>query len=234
MGDLTETLQALASCEERITQLTGEVERLPGAIGEAEAKASQARAVIDAEREAITGLEHDRRERETELQDAEVQRNKFRSQTAMVKTNAEYHALLGEIDQTTARISELEEKILVAMDQVDERSEKQKGLEREQEELERGHQAHAAELKAQLEKARQEIAALEPERDSVLKGLEPEPRNHYNRMRSAKGTGITRIHGRVCAACHRDIPFEMINRVIAGEWQTCPSCQRTMVMAQAE
>ena len=230
MGDLTETLQSLASWEERIGDLTREIERLPVAIAEAEEKAAEARGVIDAEREAIAGLEHDRREHEAELQDTGSQRDKFRSQTAMVKTNVEYQALLGEIDRSTARISELEEQILAWMEQIEERSEKQKSLEREQEEIERGHRARATELKELLEKTEQEVTALEPELESVLQRLKPPERTHYTRMKAGKGTGVARIDGRSCRACHRDIPYEMINRVIAGEWQTCPSCQRTLVM----
>ncbi len=230
MGDLTETLQSLASCEERIGDLTREIERLPGAITEEERKAAEAQGVIDAEREAIAGLEHDRREREAELQDTGSQRDKFRSQTAMVKTNVEYHALLGVIDRSTVRISELEEKILGSMEQVEERSEKQKSLEREQEEIERAHRARAVELKQLLERTEQEVAALEPELESVLQLVKPAERTHYLRMKAGKGTGVARIDGRSCRACHRNIPYEMINRVIAGDWQTCPSCQRTFVM----
>ena len=81
-----------------------------------------------------------------------------------------------------------------------------------------------------LERTEREVAALEPELESVLQRLKPAERTHYNRMKVGKGTGVARIDGRSCRACHRDIPYEMINRVIAGEWQTCPSCQRTFVM----
>ena len=231
MGDLAETLQALATCEERLDGLARELERLPAEIEDAESKAASARAVVADAREAITNLERKRRDLESDLQDWEARRDKLRSQTAMVKTNTEYHALLREIDEATERTSKLEEEILVTMDDTDQRTAQQSELEREQAEIERGHRERADALGAELQRARDEIAKREPERDSILERLSPEARSNYRRVRAAKGSGTTRIQGRSCAACHRDIPYETINRVLAGEWQTCPSCQRTLVGA---
>ena len=121
MGDLAETLEALAVCDEALGSLRAELAQLPVSIELAETRDAETRGRLEAGTQAFADFEHTRREKEAELQDCEVQRDRFRAQTAQVKTNTEYTALLHEIDGATSRISQLEEEVLVAMDEVDER-----------------------------------------------------------------------------------------------------------------
>ena len=52
----------------------------------------------------------------------------------------------------------------------------------------------------------------------------------YQRLRKTGRPGTTTFRERACAACHRDIPYETINRVIGGELHSCPHCQRILVV----
>ena len=72
-------------------------------------------------------------------------------------------------------------------------------------------------------------ALVAKELDERVGGLEPSVRHQFERARKAKGTGTTIVSGRVCAACHRDVPFEDINRVLGGEILPCQSCRRLLV-----
>jgi predicted nucleic acid-binding Zn-ribbon protein len=229
MADWVEILDALALCEEHLARLGREQEQLPRSIEETERQAEQARERLDAEREAFAEFERLRREQESELQDCEVRRDRYRSQTAQVKTNEEYTALLHEIDAVTRRISELEEGILTAMEEIDERGERVTRMESEQERLEQDLRDRAKGFRERLEQVCQEIQEREAEREGWVERLDAEVQVHYRRIVRGRGRGIAQINGRTCAACYRDVPYETVNRVIAGEVHTCPSCQRLLV-----
>jgi predicted nucleic acid-binding Zn-ribbon protein len=229
MGDQPETLHALAACEVILGDRSRELEQLPGLIEAAEHQAVEARAKVTSEHERLAELERTGRDWEAELQDCESRRDRFRSQTAQVKTNVEYTALLHEIDGVTQRISELEEEILGAMEEADERREGLVSLEREQGDLERQLQERAKGLRERLEQVRQEIQDREAERETWLQSLKPETQTHYRRVVQAQRTAIARLRGRICSACYRDIPYETVNRVLAGEIHTCLSCHRILI-----
>jgi predicted nucleic acid-binding Zn-ribbon protein len=202
---------------------------LPGAIAAVEAEAAAARAVVENEHAALAEIDHKRREQEAALQDAEELRNRYRGQTASVKTNEEYHALLREIDGVAGKIAELEEEILVAMDELERRGGNLETVEREQSEIEQGLKKRGEVLQQELTTTREEIATLEAEREGILGKLSPEVQTHYRRVQQGKGRGTSRLEGRICAACYRDVPFETVNRIVAGELHVCSSCNRILV-----
>jgi predicted nucleic acid-binding Zn-ribbon protein len=228
MGEKTETLEQLALSEETLTELARNLEQLPGLIDEAENRAAEAKDRVQRDRDALEALERKRREREGALQDCETQRDKFRGQTTQVRTNTEYTALLHEIEGVTRKISQLEEEILVAMDELDEGRAKLVPTEQEQGQIEREFLERAKALRERLEQVRQEIKEREAERERWVASLDREVERHYRRIQGSLGTAIARMSGRSCSACHRDVPYETVNRVLAGEVHTCPSCHRIL------
>ncbi len=131
MESAKENLFALGDCEEIITALEYELKRLPDEIAAAEGRAQEARDAVVAARQRVEDAEKERRANEAQLQECEARREKFQGQTALVKTNEEYTALLREIDGTTQRISQIEEAILLGMEAIDEASSRLESVEKE-------------------------------------------------------------------------------------------------------
>ena len=73
------------------------------------------------------------------------------------------------------------------------------------------------------EKRRQELRDQLPARAQA----------RYDRTWKGLGSGTARIVDRSCASCHRDIPYETINRVQAGELHTCGNCARLLAAPEA-
>ncbi len=230
MSDLKEMLGALGVCDETAGELARELAQIPSSIAAVEAKAQAARDVLENEKKALEEAEHTRRAKEGELQDCEAQRAKFQGQTAMVKTNVEYTALLHEVDGMTARISQVEEEILLAMEAADQISARLKTLQQEQIEIEQDYLRDAQQLRERMDAVKAEIAAKDKEREALLNRLDPEIKASYERVRAARGTATARIQGQSCTACHRQVPPETINRLMAGELHTCQSCLRILVV----
>ena len=66
MGDLAETLEALAVCDEALGSLRAELEQLPVSIDLAETRDAETRARLEAERQSFADFEHARREKEAQ------------------------------------------------------------------------------------------------------------------------------------------------------------------------
>ena len=205
MGDLKETLWALGVCDEMAGALERERTQIPVSIEELERKAQVAKDVIAQERNTLEETEYTRRSKEGELQDCEAKRSKLQGQSAMVKTNVEYTALLNEVDGMTARISQLEEEILLSMETVDQVSARLKTVEIEQTKLEQDLLGQAQGLRERMEVVKQELAAKDTERAELLTHLSPDIVANYQRLRGARGQAMARIEAQICAACHRQI-----------------------------
>ncbi len=230
MPDSGQSLAPLYESEHALDLLSRRKTELPGSIVDLEAKAQAARDVISSQREALEDAEKHRREQEGALQDSEAQRDKFKGQTALVKTNAEYTALLREIDQVTDGIGRIEEEILVAMERIDELSGALEVTVREQERLAAEFDEAAAKVRDELRQVEVDLEGRAKELEQHIGDLEPKVRHLFERARQAKGSGCAMISGRVCSACHRDIPFEDINKVLGGEVIPCQSCRRLLVV----
>ncbi len=230
MSDLKETLWALGVCDEIAEELERELAQIPASIERVEGTAQEAKDVIAQERITLEQAEQTRRSKEAELQDCEAKLSKFQGQSAMVKTNVEYTALLNEVDGMTARISQLEEEILLSMETADQVSARLKTVETEQTKIEQNLLGQAQALRERIQVVKQEIARKDTERAELLAHLSPEIKAGYERLRKGRGEAIARIEAHTCAACHRQVPLETVNRVLAGEMHTCPSCLRILVV----
>ncbi|HXZ85260.1 MAG TPA: hypothetical protein VEI82_07200, partial [Myxococcota bacterium] len=110
------SLDALAQRESVILELERSRAAIPVAIAKAEARAQAAGDAAAQKRAELDGFEKARRAREAEAQDVAAKRDKLHGQSAVVKTNKEYTALLGEIDAHQKRIAQIEDEILAAME----------------------------------------------------------------------------------------------------------------------
>ncbi len=222
-------LEELGACERAREELVRQRDSLPGEIASAEAKAQASRDAIDQERARIQVLDRQRREQETAIQDCEARRVKFRGQTALVKTNDEYRALLGEIEGQSRRISELEEAVLLLLEESETSAARLREVEREQRQLEQSFVKEAEAARQRLAEVERDLLRRTEERATRVENLPPQARTLYRHVTRRRSTGVAEIRAGVCSACHRDIPPETINRTLAGELHTCHACQRLLV-----
>ena len=203
--------------------------QLPVEVRAAEARAEAARETVAAQRKALEDAETRHRACERDLQDAEARKSKFQAQAPLVKTNAEYTALLQQIEGTEALVSDLETRILEALEEVDSGAGALRHVEQEQGEHERVALQEAKELRARLEEVSAKLETQEAERAQLVSVLPADTRARYERVCKSGALGTSFIVGRSCGRCHRDVPFQTINLVHAGELQHCGNCGRILI-----
>ena len=231
MSDPSQILRALGQNDRESEELARQQEQIPQLIAEAEAKAQAARDILSADRKRLEDTEQARRANEAELQDCESRREKYQSQTALVKTNEEYTVLLREIDGVTARISAIEDEILSGMEAIEELGERLAVVEVEQRQVEQSLVSEAEQQRERLLGVARDAEAREKEREQLVAPLPPALQSQYHRIRARHGSGTALIAGRSCGGCHRHLPYERINRVVAGEILACENCQRILIPA---
>ncbi len=227
-GDLAE----LGSCEGEIEALERELARLPVQIGQAMERSRDARDAIARLREDLLVLERARRQKEAEIQDWEARRQKLHGQTALVKTNVEYTAILREIDAAAQQIAQIEDEVLGLFEAVDERARDLALREKELEEQAAGFDAEARileERRAELERA---CAGQRARREGLVAALGAEARVLYDRAVRSRGSGVVIVRAGSCSGCHRAIPPQVINLVLSGEIGICENCRRILVVPE--
>lgn len=225
------SLSQLAETEAAILSLERERARLPQVIDAAEARAAAARDLAAQARARLESAEKDRRAREAEVQDLGSKRSKFQAQSAVVKTNKEYTTLLHEIETHSKRIAEVEDAILVAMEAIEAATEDLGHAEAAAKQSDREVKKETDELREQLADVERRLAQHREERTALLVGLGPKVEALYARALKTRANGIARIEHGGCSACHRTLPPEVMNRVVAGEVHACASCHCILVPA---
>jgi len=221
---------AIALLEEAISTLERERARIPVALAEQQAKLAAAEEALAAHRRAAEEAEKRRRASETELEDVRVRRGKLQAQSAQVKTNQEYTAMLHEIEGATRRMSDLEDEILGAMEDGDAARAALRTFEEEHRRVEQEIRRAIGELSRRLELVDGALGTRRGEEEKLLTELDASVRATYARVKRVRGTGTSRVRGRIRSACNRDVPFETMNRIRAGELHACVNCARLLVV----
>ena len=161
-------LEALYRCERESEDLARELAQLPVGIEKVLAGAQAARDAVKAERDRLELAEQTRRQKDGDLTDTETQRDKYKGQTALVKTNTEYTALLSEIDTADRRIAAIEEEILAAMELIEEVSSSLDAFDRDRRREEEAFVREADVLKTRLAEVEARIQARDQERGALI------------------------------------------------------------------
>lgn len=159
--------------------------------------------------------------------------DKLRKQSAMVKKNDEYKAMMSEINTALAKISNFETRELELMDSIDETKKEWRRLEKicsdRTVELE-SEKEDLVELEGTLKK---EIAQVSSGRPGLEKEIDDEVLGLYTRL-LGKGVGLplAAVHNGICGNCHLQLTPQTINRARKAEQVPCENCGHLLHMEQ--
>src|SRR5271155_1096886 len=117
-------LLELQRLDQILATLRAELDGLPKQLREADAKLNGARAAVAAAKEAHTHGLTERKKLELDAEQWKGRAKKYREQTAAVKTNEAYKALLHEVANAEAEVAKAEDQVLeqmMALEEVDRR-----------------------------------------------------------------------------------------------------------------
>ena len=170
---------------------------------------------------------------EGEIQTLNAESAKLQQQSALVKKNNEYQAMLAGIAQNKEKIGAIEEELLIKFDE----------LEALKTEAERVRKTNAAELRAARQEFEEllgfsktceaEVAKLTKERPTLLSGIPTDLLARYERLLKGKDQGapLVQLENGCCGNCHMRVTLQTLNQLSKGELESCDNCQHLIYTA---
>jgi predicted nucleic acid-binding Zn-ribbon protein len=175
----------------------------------------------------LHSLEMDLKEREGRIQ---VLNGKLGGATS----NKEYQSILMEIGTIKAENGKVEEKILLAMDDVEAKEKGWEAAKAKTRETEGVVKASKAEVELRRAEFEAEIAAKKAERDAFAAQIPAEALRIYERIRAGNrttGIAVVPVHGEYCQGCQMSITSQELSDLVGGtKIVLCRSCQRILVL----
>jgi predicted nucleic acid-binding Zn-ribbon protein len=172
----------------------------------------------------------ERRSHEQDLEAHEAHTEKMKSRLSELKSNKEYQAHLFEIEVANKKRGDIEEKILLSMEKIEQlqrtAKEAQEKLSATEKAFREGKQA-LDELDRTLSAELTDLEAQQQARSGhVEKGL----LSRYNMIKAArKDQPLAEIKEGICSGCRLQLPPQLIAEVkLSQDLHTCPYCRRML------
>lgn len=230
MSDATQQLIDLQDTDRRIRKLLEIIDSVPQEKEKIKQELSGAEAGVAAAKEAHQAVELKVKSIEMEISTCRERMRHLQGQSAAVKKNEEYRALLSEIDGCKQQISDLEDQELVLWE---EREGLSAGLTEANELLKAAEKRIAAamdDLDVRERNAGSQLEKLQQQREAQVGEIEPEVLAPYDRLvEIARKRGQSRdclvpLTGNSCGGCHMSITTQVQTHVRGGKVVPCEQC----------
>ena len=229
-AECTTSLLILQDRDMNLQRIERELVELPLERAATRKKIEDLEAQIEAGKQKVRGVEVHGKALETEMAEIEEQILKYRSQQLLVKKNEEYQALTHEIERGQGKVSDLEEKEIELLYELDdarkalvkETADASERIEMENRALVRLDEKEVN-LKGEIDGAKEALASVQAEMDKQSMSI-------YRRVsRGLKFPIIVAQKNGTCQACHMKVSAAVDVEVRKGiEITTCDSCGRIL------
>lgn len=175
-----------------------------------------------------------RLEGDSAAETAEIRKREVRLNSPTLRSAHEYEATQSELEQHGAKLREIEDTLLAAMEDVEVTARRLEGLERElvAAGAERGRQVE--QWRHELQHAEAQLTTQEAERARRLAPIPAAARDSYTRLRQQKaGRAVSIVQGNVCGVCRVTIPPTTLLKARPGiAFVPCDNCGRLLYVAR--
>ncbi|MFO0927520.1 MAG: hypothetical protein U0736_10840 [Gemmataceae bacterium] len=214
-----------------LRDLQEQLDRIPRQRKAYQAKIASREQALKDEQEAIRKLKVTASDKEKQMKGKGDQIARWQQQQTQVSSKREYDALVLEIAHTREACGRLEDEILTAILEADERTAKVPGLEKavadaraELQKFEADVAPRSSTMKAELEKATAQLKALDAQ-------IPPDHRAQYARTVTSLGAdGLAEVRNRICTNCHTEIIRGVEMTLQADGFAVCKSCGRILYL----
>jgi predicted nucleic acid-binding Zn-ribbon protein len=215
-----------------LRDLQAEIDRGPRVLKAQQAKLAAGEQAHRDAYEAIKKLKLKQKEDEGTLKQVEAQLARLQQRSVEVTTMKEMQATRSEIEQATAKKEALEDAILSAMGEIEERTADVPNVEKRWADAQSEFKQYQADAKERLERLLEDQKLSQTELAKIEATLPADMRGQYDRLVKALGPdGFAAVQGRVCQHCRSSITEQQRNELIMGKFMTCPSCFRALYLA---
>jgi predicted nucleic acid-binding Zn-ribbon protein len=210
-----------------------QLDRIPRQRKAYQTKVARAEQTLRDEQETIKKLKVTISDKDKQLKEKEDQIHRYQIQRDGAASKKEYDALVFEIAHAKQVCSQLEEEILLAMTETDERVAKIPGLEKtladaraELARFESEVPARQTVLQSEVQRATAELKAQEAQ---IPRDLKPQ----YDRtIHSLGADGFAAVRDRICSACYIEVIYQIEVNLKNDQFAVCSNCGRILYLPE--
>jgi hypothetical protein len=230
-----EKLLKLQELDLRLRDLEARLQLLPREMSDMVAKRDALAASTKAAQDAVRKIELAVKSGESGIESLQKENLKLQQQSALVKNNKEYQAMLTAIAQNKVKIGALEEKTLLLMDELD-------AARKNAVKVANDNSAATAALKAEFDElfafsgeVKKEIAKLKAARPEHLHDIDADTLRRYTTLLGGKKptTPVVAVENGICGNCFLKVTPQTQNQLKKGEVAVCDNCQHFIYDASA-
>jgi len=193
------------------------------------------RAEFDAIESEYKALEHQKKTDELDLASSAENLQKREARLYAIKTNKEYQAAIKEITEAKRENREREDRILKAMERIEELSKKIEQLKTDITDKDAEFEKAVAVLDERAAAIEGQMKSFEVRRPDLMQKIDKMILRRYDFVRSRYPDALVPVVGGVCSGCSMNIPPQLSIEVMKGtDFKNCPSCHRLIFYTAPE
>ncbi len=214
----------------RIAELKEQRRKIPERLELNEAPLREAKRVVHEMSVSTEALIKERRSHEKDLEAHEDRISKMKDRAAQLKTNQEYQAHLFEVELASKKKGEIEEKILLAMEQIEQTQRVMAEAQAKLKESEALFTKEKATLDARDQALSAELGDLDIKQQQLAGQIEKTLLARYNKLKTTrKDQALALVKDGICLGCRLQLPPQLVSQVKrAQDVHTCPYCYRML------
>jgi uncharacterized protein len=220
------------SLQKTVRDLREQIDRFPYQLKAQKAKVTRHEQLLQEGQEALKRLKVKTHELEVSLKGKHQQIKKYEEQQRSATSSKEYDAFKTEIGHGQQECQRLEDEILTAMGESEEKAAALPTLEKalaqvrqDAADFEQTAKERQAALGQALAEAQQQLKEAETQ-------IPPNIRPHYDRIVQAMGAdALAPARDRACGACSSGLTAQNYNDLLGGSFVICKACGRILYLS---
>ena len=213
----------------KLRDLETKYRTIPGERARLREEYEAAKAQLAAARENVARVEQSIRQTEAGIAALNDKIRKTLTQSAMVKKNAEYQAMMADIEESKNQISELETKVIELMDEQEAARKALADQEKDFAATERQIREELAEFEKLIEYIKAEALKLKTEKKGFIPRVELNVLNAYKNILSKdKGKPVVPVVNGSCGHCSMKVTPQLMNEAKKGMVVFCDNCSHIL------
>jgi len=200
-------------------------------LGENETVLS-ARSRLAAEQTHLEELTKQQRALEWEIDDlsAKIKAGDKDLYSGRIRNPKELSDLQQQTNALKERRSELEDRALAVMEEVETSRRAVTGLTAELRSVQQQWEADQKRLTAELAQLKETLAGLRAQQQQVRSGIDAQTLELYALVRQRRGTAVARVEQGICRGCRISLPISELQQARTGRLVQCESCSRILYL----
>jgi len=222
---LQETDLELEANEQALRQISSQ-------LGESQAVA-KARTKVASESERLKDLKRQQQSLEWEIDDlvSKIAAIEDKLYSGRIGNPKELANLQHEVEGLKAKRTQLEDKALEIMEQVEQTEASVANLSREFKKLEAEWQSQQQQLSGNMEELKATLSELKHKRQTLSASIDPQAIGFYEQLKRQKGTALAKVEQGICVGCRISLSAAQLQQVRTGSLVQCSNCGRILFLA---